>query len=95
MTITPIDYDGTFKLTNTDQTGFSIKLSDIHSDRAGRIVGKHEVIFGFPFQPARLIHESISREAFGIGVLFIARNLADKHEGFLNFEDLLMLYLSS
>jgi 4-hydroxy-tetrahydrodipicolinate reductase len=49
--------------------------SDINSVRAGGIVGKHEIIFGFPYQTVRLIHESISREAFGNGVIFVAENL--------------------
>jgi len=34
----------------------------INSIRAGGIVGRHEIIFGFPYQTVRLIHESISRE---------------------------------
>lgn len=69
-----------------------LEKSDINSVRAGGIVGKHEVIFGFPYQTVRLIHESISREAFGNGVIFIAENLADKKEGLYNFEDLLLPY---
>ncbi|MGC4057316.1 MAG: dihydrodipicolinate reductase C-terminal domain-containing protein [Chitinophagaceae bacterium] len=55
----------------------------INSIRAGGIVGKHEVIFGFPFQTVRLVHESISREAFGNGALFAARHLSGKPAGIL------------
>lgn len=66
----------------------------INSIRAGGIVGKHEVIFGFPFQTIRLVHESISREAFGNGVIFAAQNIKDKEQGFYNFEDILMPYFS-
>ena len=51
-----------------------LKSSKINSIRAGGIVGKHEIIFGFPYQTVRLVHESISREAFGTGVLFAAHN---------------------
>lgn len=69
-----------------------IGRSEINSIRAGGIVGKHELIFGFPYQTVRLIHESISREAFGNGVVFVAQNLADKGPGFYNFEDLLIPY---
>lgn len=68
--------------------------SEINSVRAGGIVGKHEVIFGFPYQTVRLIHESISREAFGNGVLFVAENLKDANPGFYNFENILLPYFS-
>lgn len=69
-----------------------LEESDINSVRAGGIVGRHEVIFGFPFQTVRLIHESISREAFGNGVIFVAQNLAGKEKGLYNFESLLLPY---
>lgn len=71
-----------------------VSVSDINSVRAGGIVGKHEVIFGFPYQTVRLIHESISREAFGNGVMFVAHNLKHKDPGFYNFEDVLLPYFS-
>lgn len=69
-----------------------IKTESINSVRAGGIVGKHEVIFGFPYQTVRLVHESISREAFGSGALFVAENLKNKQKGFYNFEDILRPY---
>jgi len=72
-----------------------LEKSDINSVRAGGIVGKHEIIFGFPYQTVRLIHESISREAFGNGVLFVAENLINKPIGLYNFEDLLIPYFAS
>ncbi|MCZ2458533.1 MAG: hypothetical protein LC128_02810 [Chitinophagales bacterium] len=72
-----------------------LKKSVINSVRAGGIVGRHEVIFGFPSQTVRLIHESISREAFGNGVLFIAQNLASKKKGLYNFEDVLLPYFAT
>jgi len=62
----------------------------ITSLRLGGIVGHHEVIFGFPYQTVRLIHESIRREAFGTGAAFALSQLADKKKGFYSFEDLLM-----
>jgi 4-hydroxy-tetrahydrodipicolinate reductase len=68
--------------------------TQINSIRAGGIVGRHEIIFGFPYQTVRLIHESISREAFGNGVLFVAENLKEKGIGFYNFEDLLLPYFA-
>lgn len=71
-----------------------VEKDDINSVRAGGIVGKHEVVFGFPFQTVRLVHESISREAFGSGVIFVAENLGDKKEGLFNFEDILTPYFS-
>ncbi len=72
-----------------------LEKSDINSIRAGGIVGKHEVIFGFPYQTVRLIHESISREAFGNGVIFAAENLVNKKEGLYNFEDILLPYFAA
>ena len=71
-----------------------LEKEDINSLRAGGIVGKHEVVFGFPFQTVRIIHESISREAFGSGVVFVAENLKDKKEGLFNFEDILTTYFA-
>ena len=72
-----------------------VNKSEINSVRVGGIVGKHEVIFGFPFQTVRLIHESISREAFGNGALFVAQNLTNKKPGFYNFEDILLPYFTN
>ncbi len=69
-----------------------VERSEINSIRAGGIVGKHEVIFGFPYQTVRLIHESITREAFGNGALFIAHNLKNKSNGLYSFEDILLPY---
>ncbi len=69
-----------------------LDVANINSVRAGGIVGKHELIFGFPYQTVRLIHESISREAFGNGVVFVAKNLVNSEPGFYNFEDILKPY---
>lgn len=69
-----------------------LEKESINSVRAGGIVGKHEVIFGFPYQTVRLVHESISREAFGNGALFAANHIINKPTGFYNFEDLLRPY---
>lgn len=71
-----------------------INRTEINSIRAGGIVGKHEIIFGFPYQTVRFTHESISREAFGNGVIFVAQNLINKTKGLYNFEELLMPYFS-
>lgn len=64
--------------------------SEINSVRVGGIVGKHEIVFGFPYQIIRLIHESISKEAFGNGVLFVAKKLVNKSEGLYTFEEILL-----
>lgn len=84
-------------------SGTAVKIAEaldidkktINSVRAGGIVGKHEIIFGFPYQTVRLIHDSISREAFGNGVLFVAQNLQHKKKGLYNFEDILLPYFSN
>ncbi len=65
---------------------------DIKSIRAGGIVGRHEILFGFPYQTVRLSHESIAREAFGNGVLFAAKNLLQRNNGFYSMQDLLEPY---
>jgi 4-hydroxy-tetrahydrodipicolinate reductase len=62
----------------------------IISMRLGGIVGHHEVIFGFPHQTVRLIHESIRREAFGTGAAFALSELQHCDKGFYTFDDLLM-----
>jgi 4-hydroxy-tetrahydrodipicolinate reductase len=59
----------------------------VHSVRAGGIVGRHEVIFGLPNQTVRLVHESISRAAFGRGALFAARWLQGRNLGLYSMED--------
>jgi 4-hydroxy-tetrahydrodipicolinate reductase len=64
----------------------------IKTVRAGGIIGVHEILFGFPYQTVRLRHESITREAFGNGVLFAVQNLRGKPKGFYTMENLLLPY---
>lgn len=61
----------------------------VNSIRVGGIVGHHEIVFGFPYQTVRLVHDSISREAFGTGTLYALRQLHNRPAGLYNFEDLL------
>ncbi|HCY14951.1 MAG TPA: dihydrodipicolinate reductase [Curvibacter sp.] len=68
----------------------SLDDSQITSLRLGGIVGHHEVIFGFPYQTVRLIHDSIKREAFGTGAAFALSQLAACDKGMYTFDDLLM-----
>ena len=68
----------------------SIDNEHITSLRLGGIVGHHEVIFGFPHQTVRLIHNSIERKAFGTGSAFALSELATCANGFYTFDDLLM-----
>jgi 4-hydroxy-tetrahydrodipicolinate reductase len=68
----------------------SIDNAHITSLRLGGIVGHHEVIFGFPYQTVRLIHNSIERKAFGTGAAFALSELAACDKGFYTFDDLLM-----
>lgn len=70
----------------------SLEEGKIKSVRAGGIVGRHEIIFGFPYQTVRLIHESITREAFGNGALFAAQHIVDKKKGLYTMENLLIPY---
>ena len=64
------------------ESGTALKIAEIlglekekrvKSIRVGGIVGKHEIIFGLPNQTIRLVHESISRAAFGQGAIFAAK----------------------
>jgi 4-hydroxy-tetrahydrodipicolinate reductase len=63
--------------------------SKVNSIRVGGIVGRHEVVFGFPFQTVRLCHDSISCEAFGTGALFALRKLHGRAPGFYAYENIL------
>jgi 4-hydroxy-tetrahydrodipicolinate reductase len=72
----------------------SLSYADIKSVRAGGIVGRHEIIFGFPYQTVRLVHESIAREAFGMGALFAAKNIVGKKNGLYHMEDILKTYFN-
>jgi 4-hydroxy-tetrahydrodipicolinate reductase len=71
-----------------------IEESQIKTIRAGGIIGTHEILFGFPFQTVRLKHESISREAFGNGIMFAVEQLQGKTKGFYSMEDLLLPFFN-
>ncbi len=60
----------------------------VNSIRVGGIVGKHEVIFGLPYQTIRLTHESINRAAFGTGSVFAANWLYQKQPGLYSMENI-------
>ena len=60
----------------------------VNSIRVGGIVGRHEIIFGFPNQTLRLTHDSISRAAFGQGALYAIKNLYGRSAGFYTMEQL-------
>jgi 4-hydroxy-tetrahydrodipicolinate reductase len=68
-------------------------LSDTHhvnSVRVGGIVGKHEVIFGFPNQTIRITHESINRAAFARGAIYAAKWIAQKRKGLYTMEQIVV-----
>lgn len=68
----------------------NVDASHITALRLGGIVGHHEVIFGFPHQTVRLVHDSIRREAFGTGAAFAVKELVRCAPGFYSFESLLL-----
>jgi 4-hydroxy-tetrahydrodipicolinate reductase len=79
-----------------DISGTAVRIADalgvdrsreLHSVRAGGIVGKHEIIFGLPNQTVRLVHESIHRGAFGRGAIAAAKWLVGKRPGRYSMED--------
>jgi len=67
----------------------------VKSIRAGGIVGKHEVIFGLPNQTIRIIHESISRAAFGQGAIYAAKWIMGKDKGIFSMRDALETEIGS
>ncbi len=83
----------------TEVSGTALRLAEtlgldaerqVNSIRVGSIVGKHEVIFGFPFQTLRLVHESLSRNAFGQGALYALKRLSREKEcGYYTMEQLI------
>lgn len=62
----------------------------VNSVRVGGILGRHEIIFGFPYQTVRLMHDTISRAAFGQGALFALKELNTRPCGFYTMEQLVM-----
>lgn len=61
----------------------------VNSIRVGGIIGKHEVIFGFPYQVIRLVHETSLRNAFGQGALYAVKKLHHLGNGFHTMEGLM------
>ncbi len=84
---TKAEISGTAKIIARE---LEIEEEAIKSVRAGGIIGVHEILFGFPYQTVRLKHESITREAFGNGILFALENLRGRQRGFHTMEDLLL-----
>ena len=84
-----VEVSGTARLI---ASALDLPDESVKSIRAGGIIGVHEILFGFPYQTIRLRHESISREAFGNGILFALRHLQDKPNGLYKMEDLLLPY---
>lgn len=81
-----------------DISGTAVRIADqlgldeqqhVHSVRVGGVVGKHEIIFGLENQTIRLVHESISRNAFGQGALYAAKWLSHKTAGLYTMEEVL------
>ena len=81
------------------ESGTALKIADIlgldrnkhvNSIRVGGIVGKHEIIFGLPNQTIRLVHESISRAAFGQGAIFAAKWLINAPLGLYSMENIIV-----
>lgn len=60
----------------------------VNSIRVGGIVGRHEIIFGFPNQTLRLTHDTINRAAFGQGALYAIKNLYGRSAGYYTMEQL-------
>lgn len=83
---------GTAKIISS---ALGVDEQDIKSIRAGGIIGVHEILFGMPNQTIRLRHESVSREAFGSGAMFVAERLEGKPPGLYKMEDLLLPFFGT
>lgn len=83
---------GTAKIISAS---LGVAEQDIKSIRAGGIIGVHEILFGMPNQTIRLRHESVSREAFGSGAMFVAERLEGKPPGLYKMEDLLVPFFGT
>jgi len=82
-----------------EESGTALKIAEIlgldrnkhvNSVRVGGIVGKHEIIFGLPNQTIRLVHESISRSAFGQGAIFAAKWMMNAPSGMYSMENIIV-----
>lgn len=78
------DISGTAK-----KLAHELNVGDVTSLRLGGIVGHHQVVFGFPYQTVRFIHDSISREAFGTGAIYALSLMAKQPPGMYQFESLM------
>ncbi|MGE4484771.1 MAG: 4-hydroxy-tetrahydrodipicolinate reductase [Oscillospiraceae bacterium] len=67
------------------------KDQHVNSIRVGGIVGRHEVVFGLPYQTIRIVHESLSRAAFGQGAIYAAKWLLGKENGIYTMEQALSI----
>ncbi len=65
------------------------RSKSVNSVRVGGVVGRHEVVFGFPYQTIRLVHESISRAAFGQGAIFGAKWLVNQSAGIYSMQEVI------
>ena len=83
---------GTAKIISAS---LGVDEQNIKSIRAGGIIGVHEILFGMPNQTIRLRHESVSREAFGTGAMFVAERLEGKPPGLYKMEDLLLPFFGT
>ena len=82
-----------------EESGTALKIAEVlgleknrhvNSIRVGGIVGNHEIIFGLPNQTIRLVHQSISRAAFGQGAIFAAKWLIDAPMGLYSMENIII-----
>lgn len=78
------DVSGTAK-----RLAHELNVSDVTSLRLGGVVGHHQVVFGFPYQTVRFIHDSISREAFGTGAAYALTLMEKQTPGFYRFDELM------
>lgn len=84
------DVSGT-ALRIAEDLGLDMK-KHVNSIRVGGIVGKHEVVFGLPNQTIRIVHESLSRSAFGQGAIYATKWLMNKGRGIYTMEEAVMLH---
>ncbi|MBN1410382.1 MAG: 4-hydroxy-tetrahydrodipicolinate reductase [Spirochaetales bacterium] len=60
----------------------------LHKVRLGGVIGRHEIIFGNPYQTITLTHNTISRRAFGRGAIRAAHWI-DGKKGFYTMDNVI------
>jgi 4-hydroxy-tetrahydrodipicolinate reductase len=71
-----------------DEAGHPVAEARIHSERAGGIIGEHELVLSGPGESLRFRHEALSRDVFAAGAIDAAIRLVGRPAGRYTMADL-------